>query len=86
MSTPWHKPLSAKKWAELKDGWGLTEVPKELRKEFICCMCGRDWPGTKLYVNGPALRYTNLREYQEALSGIRNHCYCRYHAEQMFKD
>ena len=32
--------MSPKKWEELKEGWGLDEVPHPLREEVGCCMCG----------------------------------------------
>lgn len=77
--------LSTKKWAELKDGYGLEEIPKSLRHELTCHLCGRNWPG-KLYTTQPLPHSSNLRQYQKEIDNLRNHCYCRYHAEQMFSD
>ncbi len=80
-----HRPmtLSTKRWKELKNGYGLEEVPRGLR--MICCMCTRSWPG-KLYTNQPIGHWTTQREYQREIDQIRDNCYCRHHAEQMFAE
>ena len=75
--------LTTKQWKEVKDGFGLEEVPKTLQKEFVCCMCMRP-TNCKLYTDRPLPNATNLRKYQEQCEQIRQNCFCHYHAEEMF--
>lgn len=80
--------MSPKKWEELKEGWGLDEVPHPLREEVGCCMCGDVESKCKLYSEFIGL-YNNsgtVREIQIAIDRIRPNCFCRFHAEEMFKE
>lgn len=72
------------KWEEIKEGYGLEEVPSELRKEFICCLCGFDYPRDKLYTDRPVGRYQTVNEYRQHVEKMRGNCYCRMHAERFF--
>lgn len=82
--------LTPKQWKEAKEGFGLEELPKELRRDFQCYMCGTNHPG-KLYTDRQIeLGYTDgtMKDYKKKSDArddrLRQNCYCRYHAEQMF--
>ena len=82
--------LTVKQWKEAKEGFGLEELPKELRREFQCAMCGYDSRGKLWTDQAVSIRDTDgtLKDYQRkqrALEDLlRSNCYCRYHAESMF--
>lgn len=59
------------KWEEIKEGYGLEEVPSELRKEFICCLCGVDYPRDKLYTDRPIGQYQTVNEYRQHVEKMR---------------
>lgn len=68
-------------WKDLKDAWGLEEIPRELRRVYCCSMCGETSPNTKLYTNRPPkIDRRGARAYD------RNWIFCRYHAEAMYAD
>lgn len=71
-------------WKELKEGWGLEPLPKELQKEFVCCMCNHPTK-SKLYTTIPLL-YSTTKEYKQRLVQLVNHCFCKDHAIQYYKD
>jgi hypothetical protein len=74
-------------WKEIQDGFGLDEVPANLRKEVGCCMCGAVFPGKKYSQHVAAYEHANtVRTIQTAVDKLRSDSYCRYHAEQMFGD
>lgn len=77
------KKLTKKQWKEAKEGYGLEEVPREIAKELVCCMCGVKWPG-KLYTDLPLPNASTVRLYSQQVDSLIQNCYCRYHAEQMF--
>lgn len=81
-------PLSAKKWKELKEGWGLEEVPAELRNQVACCMCGDDsaHERDKLYTDVGIPHNASIKKYRERLAQMAQNCFCRFHAEKTFGD
>lgn len=79
--------LTASQWAAVKDGWGLEEVPPQFRRELCCCYCMASDSGRgKLYTDrGLGFRYSTTRELRQLLDDVRQHCYCRHHAECHFQ-
>lgn len=78
--------LTDKQWRDLKEGWGLEEVPKTLRREMVCCICAVDHPRDKLYTDRPIGPYATTHEYRLQIDKMRPNCYCRFHAERMFSE
>lgn len=82
--------LTKKEWAEAKEGFGLVELPKEMRHNFCCYMCGYDSKGKLWTDQAISVGKTDgsLRDYQRKYQimedRLRHNCYCRYHAESMF--
>lgn len=72
--------LTPRQWKEAVEGFGLEKVPKHLRKELCCHMCGTNHPGS-LWTDRPIFNDANVNRVIDALHG---NCFCRYHAEQMF--
>lgn len=78
-------------WEEIKDGWGLVQIPHDLKKELCCCMCNR--PNRVLWTDqSTTIVYdcTKPGSYQRArralLEKLRNRTFCKYHAKQYFGD
>lgn len=72
-------------WKEIKEGYGLEEIPKPLASEFCCTICHAT--AGKLYTNQRLPDAGSPTAYMKQVAQFpRHHVYCRYHAEQMFKD
>lgn len=78
--------ISTKRWQEIRDGYGLIEVPAELRQDLGCCMCSGEYANRgKLYTPN-SVKYGTIKESKRVLNQIRNDCYCRTHAIFMYDD
>jgi hypothetical protein len=73
-------------WEEIKEGFGLEEVPAAIKREVQCCMCMRPPGNSKLYTDQSLRSNGTISGYNKMVDGLRDRCFCRYHAEQFFKE
>lgn len=73
-------------WEEMKDGYGIGEVPKELAANLVCIMCGRK-TRCKLYTDqAEPDRVSSTKLYQMKLQEFSKRIWCKDHAIEWFKD
>jgi hypothetical protein len=74
-------------WNEIKNGYGLQAVPSEHRRELCCICCAPHDNGRgKLWTTEPITYDGTLKGLNRMLDRLRQNCYCRFHAEAMYKD
>lgn len=78
-------------WKELKNGWGLEQIPRDIAKNLQCCMCGST---RVLYTNEnielSANAHLSTERYRvecaKRLERLRNYTFCKTHAIAYYKD
>jgi len=71
-------------WKDIKDGYGLQEVPDSYRRDCMCIICSVDHRNKKLYTTEPLAYDGTTRGFTRMLDKIRTNCYCRIHAEDHY--
>jgi hypothetical protein len=79
--------MTQKKWEGLKRGYGLQEIPEEIKGEVCCCECPVEVSNRQKLYTDQSISFTTQAELRRVLDKIRdNRVWCRFHAEWFFKE
>lgn len=74
-------------WQQIKNGWGLEEVPKQYAQQLCCSWSHHELaPNAKLYTDQSLRTDGTVRGIDRMLELIRPRIFCKHHARLFFGD